>query len=65
LEVARLERCVPLVNSMAHDFELNGNSFVTIFGQEIRSRWIISPLFVQNANRDGKIAVVSFEPELE
>lgn len=57
LEMARLERGVPLVNFMAHDFKLPGgeDGFVTIFNRIIRVP-DGTPLHcsIQNANRDGK-----------
>jgi hypothetical protein len=56
LEMARLCRCVPLVNFSAYDFKLaDGRSHVTIFNRRIAVP-DGTPLHcsVQNANRDGK-----------
>ena len=56
LEVARLERCVPLVNFTAYKFSLaNGKRNVTMFGKPIAVP-DGTPLHcsVQNANRDGR-----------
>ena len=56
LEISRLERGVPLVNFMAHNFRLSdGNKYVTIFNRKI-SVPDGTPLHcsIQNANRDGK-----------
>jgi hypothetical protein len=56
LEIARLERGVPLVNFMAHNFKLaDEKKYVTIFDREIQVP-DGTPLHcsIQNANRDGK-----------
>jgi hypothetical protein len=56
LEMARYERCVPVVCFSAHDFKLaDGRSHVTIFNQRIAVP-DGTPLHcsVQNANQDGK-----------
>ena len=50
LEIARLERCVPLVNFMAHEF-----GDVTIFNERLRvPKETPIHCSIQNANRDGK-----------
>lgn len=56
LEMARLERCVPLVNFMAYNFKLaDGRSHVTIFNKRISVPDGTSlHCSIQNANRDGK-----------
>lgn len=55
LESMRLQRGVPLVNFMAHDFRLpDGDDYVTIFNRRIPVP-NGTPLHcsIQNANRDG------------
>ena len=62
LEMARLCRCVPLVNFSAYNFKLaDGCNNVTIFNQRIAVP-DGTPLHcsVQNANRDGKSLCGSF-----
>lgn len=62
LEMARLQRCVPLVNFSAYNFKLaDGRSHVTIFNRRIAVPDGTSlHCSVQNANRDGKSLCGSF-----